>query len=333
MKQIISILTFLATVSILVATATSVSMAASTTAASTDEGPVRLRVQSTVDGDVVTLGDLFTGIGELADQEVGPAPEPGRSATYKADHLSAIARAHNVDWRPASAVSRTVIRRGGETVGEDEIVELLRREFRQQGAVGRIKIRLNRMRNNILRPTTGNNLQIDDLTFESDGGPFSAYIKGDISERETQQEMLRGRVDFVARVPVPNRGIRKGQIISRSDIKLSELSLRKLGSDTIESIDLIVGQAAKRNLRQNQSIRASDLRAPIIIPKGTMVTVSLKTNGLSLSGTGRALEDGSQGEVIRILNLQSKRTVEANVVGPSHVLVALRRQLAVVVNK
>ncbi|MBT6588115.1 MAG: hypothetical protein HOO02_04335, partial [Rhodospirillaceae bacterium] len=55
MKQIISILTFLATVSILVATATSVSMAASTTAASTDEGPVRLRVQSTVDGDVVTL--------------------------------------------------------------------------------------------------------------------------------------------------------------------------------------------------------------------------------------------------------------------------------------
>lgn len=286
-----------------------------------------------MDSDVITLGDLFTGIGDLAGQEVGPAPEPGRSATYKASHLAAIARAHNVDWHPASAASRTVVRRGGEIVGEDEVVELLRREFRQQGAIGRIKIRLNRMRNKILRPRPGQSLQIDDLAFESDGGPFSAYIRSDISDSTTRRELLRGRVDFVARVPVPSRSIRKGQIISRSDIKLTELSLRKLGSDVIENIDQIIGQAAKRNLRQNQPIKASELRAPIMIPKGTMVTVSLKANGISLSGTGRALEDGSQGEVIRVLNLQSKRTLEASVVGPNHVLVALRPQLTVVANR
>jgi flagella basal body P-ring formation protein FlgA len=62
-----------------------------------------------------------------------------------------------------------------------------------------------------------------------------------------------------------------------------------------------------------------------------MVTVSLKAGGISLTGSGRALEDGSHGETIQIMNLQSKRTLEASVIAPSHVSVELRRQVAVAI--
>ena len=165
-------------------------------------GQARLRTQATVESDVVTLGDLFTGVGELAGQEIGPAPAPGRSATYKADHLVAIARAHGLQWRPAGMSSRAVVSRGGAIVGEGEVIELLRREFRQQGALGRIKIRLTRLRANVLRPHAGGGLRIDELNYDSDGGSFSGYIHSEISNDETQRLLLRGRVDFVARVPV-----------------------------------------------------------------------------------------------------------------------------------
>lgn len=292
-------------------------------------GQVRLRVQSTVDGDVVTLGDLFTGTGALAAREVGPAPAPGRSATYKANHLIAIARAHDLKWRPASSVSRAVVRRGGENVGEAEIVELLRREFRQQGALGSIKIRLNRLREGVLRPSRGDALRIDGLTHDPDGGAFSAYIQGGGTDGGQGRQLLRGRVDFLARVPVASRNIRKGEKITGADIKWTQLSLRLLGSDTIEHLEQVVGLAAKRNLRQNQPLKQSDLRTPIMVAKGAMVTISLSDGGLSLTGAGRALEDGSLGETIQIKNLQSKRTLEASIVAPNNVRVNLRRRIAV----
>ena len=66
-----------------------------------------------------------------------------------------------------------------------------------------------------------------------------------------------------------------------------------------------------------------------MVAKGTMVTVTLRSSGISISGTGRALEDGSLGESIQIMNIQSKRTLEASVIAPDRVRVALGRQIAV----
>ncbi len=317
MKRLIPIIAFLAAFSITQAAL----------------GQVRLRAQATVKDDVVTLGDLFTGVDALAGQEVGPAPSPERRAVYKAQHLIAIARAHGLNWSPASSVSRAVVTRGGEIVNEAEIVELLRREFRRNGAVGRVKIRLNRIRDGVLRPHETGTLRIEDLTHDSDGGPFSAYIESDRSDGTTQRQLLRGRVDFVARVPVASRAIRKGQEITNADIKWRELSLRLLGSDTAEHLEQLVGLAAKRNLRQNQPIKRSDLRTPIMIAKGAMVTIILRSGGISLSSAGRALQDGSLGESIQIMNMQSKRTLEASVTGPDRVSVTLRRQVAVAATK
>lgn len=291
-------------------------------------GQVRIRTQATVEDNVITLGDLFTGVGDLAEREVGPAPEPGHRAIYRAEHLMAIARAHDLPWHPSSSVSRTVVRRGGEVVDEAEISELLRREFRQKGAVGRVKINLNRIRNGVLRPPKGSQLLIEALNYDAGGGAFSAYVYSDEPDATGQRQLLRGRVEFLARVPVANRAIRKGQTITDADIKWAEISLRTLGSDTVEHPEQVVGLAAKRNLRLNQPIKQSELRTPIVIAKGSTVTITLKTRGISLGSTGRALEDGSLGETIQIMNIQSKRTVEASVVAPNHVTVTMRRQIA-----
>ncbi|NQV58655.1 MAG: flagellar basal body P-ring formation protein FlgA [Alphaproteobacteria bacterium] len=313
MKRLIPIIVFLA--------ATAIAQAAL--------GQVRLRAQATTENDVITLGDLFTGVESLAGEEVGPAPAPGRRATYKAEHLIAIARAHGLKWSPASSVSRAVVSRGGEIVDEAEITELLRREFRQKGAVGRVIIRLNKLRDGMLRPLDGGALRIEDLTNNSDGGPFSAYIESDGSNGVAQRQLLRGRVDFVARVPVASRAIRKGEKITAGDVKWMELSQRLVGSDAVEHMEQLVGLAAKRNLRLNQPIKQSNLRTPIMIAKGTMVTITLKSGGISLSGAGRALEDGSLGENIQIMNIKSKRKLGASVIGPDRVRVALLRQIAV----
>ena len=56
-------------------------------------------------------------------------------------------------------------------------------------------------------------------------------------------------------------------------------------------------------------------------PKGSAVTVNFDQPGIRLSIVGRAMEDGAQGQLIRIQNLRSNRIVEAEVIGPGKVRV------------
>ncbi|MAJ65569.1 MAG: hypothetical protein CBB62_15160 [Micavibrio sp. TMED2] len=62
-----------------------------------DAAEIRQRV--VVEGDQVTLGDLFDGIStEQLEQKVSPAPAPGRRAVFDYRTLGRLARAYRVSW-------------------------------------------------------------------------------------------------------------------------------------------------------------------------------------------------------------------------------------------
>jgi len=49
---------------------------------------------------------------------------------------------------------------------------------------------------------------------------------------------------------------------------------------------------------------------------------------MTLTAQGKAEEDGSRGDVIRVRNLQSNKTIEATITGPDSVAVNLGPRLA-----
>ncbi len=55
------------------------------------------------------------------------------------------------------------------------------------------------------------------------------------------------------------------------------------------------------------------------VRRGAMVEVVFDAPGLSLRTRARALESGAQGEIIRVVNIQSERSFEALVTGPGAV--------------
>ena len=68
--------------------------------------------------------------------------------------------------------------------------------------------------------------------------------------------------------------------------------------------------------RAGRPIRTRDLQDPVLVPKRSLVTILFKRPKMTLSAKGRALDDGSDGEVIRITNTQSNTVIEAVVIGP-----------------
>jgi flagella basal body P-ring formation protein FlgA len=62
-----------------------------------------------------------------------------------------------------------------------------------------------------------------------------------------------------------------------------------------------------------------DFTAPILVRRGAIVTIRLETPNMSLTARGKALENGSAGDVIRVVNLQSNKTIQVEVTAENDV--------------
>ena len=294
---------------------------------------IRLRAEAQPAGDTITLGDLFTGLDGKANVIVGPAPAAGSQATFQIKHIQALARIHGLDWRPDGSEAPVVISRTGQQFGRADVLARLKAELAALGHTGSLEIDLaGRLFDADFR-RTGSGLSVRQLNIDPISGQFTAdlVVLGQANQRE--QLPLNGRILSVRRVPVVQRLIRRGDTIANADVGWAVIRTVPGSRRVVEQLDEVVGQAARRTLRPGNPLEAADLTAPILVRKGSLVTVSLHAPGLSLSSTGRALEDASIGDAVKIMNPHSKRVIDATVIGPAQVKVRLRRQITVAANQ
>ena len=84
-----------------------------------------------------------------------------------------------------------------------------------------------------------------------------------------------------------------------------------------------VGQEATRRLIPGQVLTTAHVAPPELVKRGQEVTLYAARPGLSVRMKGEALEDGAEGERIRVRNRSSKRIVEGYVEPSGAVRVAL----------
>jgi flagella basal body P-ring formation protein FlgA len=116
---------------------------------------------------------------------------------------------------------------------------------------------------------------------------------------------------------VPLRNLPQGEVIKASDVMIE----RRPKTEVI-AIEDVLGFAAKHALRQGQVIRAGDVTKPELVGRNETVTITYEAPGMVLSIRGQALEPGALGDVINVLNVQSKRTFQATVTAPGRVTVS-----------
>jgi flagellar basal body P-ring formation protein FlgA len=87
----------------------------------------------------------------------------------------------------------------------------------------------------------------------------------------------------------------------------------------VTSVDQLKGMEARRMLRANEVVRTDDLRHPIVIQKGAIVTMTFEVPGVSLTASGRAMNEGGVGDTITVQNPASFRMISGVVTGPGSV--------------
>jgi flagella basal body P-ring formation protein FlgA len=120
------------------------------------------------------------------------------------------------------------------------------------------------------------------------------------------------------RIVVPTRDIARGTTISQADLTTKTVDDNVL-SGTVTSANDIVGMETRRVLHAGESVRLDDVRHPILVTKGSTVTMIFEAPGITLTAAGRAMSEGGLGETVTVQNPVSFRQISATVAGPGEV--------------
>lgn len=295
-------------------------------AASPTEVAAALRPKATVSGDMVALGDLFLGVGEKANIPVAYAPEPGRRAVFDARWLYRVARAHGVTWRPASRHVQSVVTRDSVVIGRQEIEAKVLSALAEVGVNARnTRVELgNRHLRLHLPASPASELVVEDIVYDRHRGSFDAVLLASADGTELRRLRATGRVRMMTDVPILTRRVGRGETISANDIEWIAVQTRNLPRNVVLSADALVGKTPRRGLRAGAPIRLSDIQRRMLVGRGDLVTVELKTPRMRLTARGRALEEGGRGDTIRVGNVESGELFEALVTGPGRATVTQR---------
>jgi flagella basal body P-ring formation protein FlgA len=285
-----------------------------------------------VDGYKVTLGDLF----DLADNAqwaqtvVADAPAPGVTDSIRIHTVAAAARRAGMAWDEATAPMTITVTRASQPVSLDSIRDLLTAAL-PDGAMGRDwEMQLNNPRLAIHLPVNARvaDIEVRRIYFDDRSGSFNATLALPLGDGASRDEVISGRLVEVTYVPVLKDSKRAGDIIRQGDLHWQKMEARRVNRNIMTSPDGITGMAARRSLRADTPIRPTDVERPVVVEKGSTVTLIVDTGAMMLTATGRALENGALNDHIRVVNTSTHITVEGVVSSPRQVTINLNSRIA-----
>lgn len=116
-------------------------------------------------------------------------------------------------------------------------------------------------------------------------------------------------------VVVPTRTVPVGSIVEAGDVALMPAQ-HAAPTDVLRELSQVVGMEAQRSLYAGRMIREREIGPVTLVERNSRVVVRFRQGPIELTTYGRALEKGGLGEIIRVLNLDSRRSVYGRIVGP-----------------
>jgi flagellar basal body P-ring formation protein FlgA len=285
-----------------------------------------LKRHVTVTSEIVRIGDMIENAGAASQIAIFRAPDLGTSGTVSTTAVLQAARVHLVGIDTAG-ISDVLVTRSSRAITskdvEARIAEAIAQQLRLSGD-SEITAKLDRdMRTLHVEASATTQLQIARLAFDPRSGQFDAILEVPGSTAARRHPLrFSGRAMETVEIAALARPLARGEIMRASDIIIERRPKAEAGADFTSDMGQIVGMASRRAMRAGQILRPSDLMRPELVQRNENVTLVFEAPGIMLTSRAKALESGAEGDLISVLNVQSKRTVQGIVTGPSTVTVS-----------
>ncbi|MEP0841408.1 MAG: flagellar basal body P-ring formation protein FlgA [Phycisphaerae bacterium] len=224
--------------------------------------------------------------------------------------------------RPAGTPLANVIHSPGVASGtfESAIHEHLRKRLTGVGG-GALSVRFSPATARLL------NLSTDQYRFEivDRGERALGVIPLEVTVQDRGQDRPAQVVQVVCEAALrrpavtARRNINRGEVVQAADLALEERSFDRLEDVGLSDPAPLIGQRARRMLRQGELVGVRDLEPVPLVARNDLVAVVVRKNGLLIHATARAMSAGCYGETIPLRSELSKETFQGVVTGPKTV--------------
>ncbi len=286
-----------------------------------------LRPSSAVAGDVVRIGDVIDNAGTAAQIAIYRAPDLGTTGSLPTAQVLAALQAHQVigvDTRDIKAISVTRLSRALES--KDIALQVARALEHRNGLGDAANLTLTFDRDvqdiQLEASNTGAMTPVS-ARYEPRNGRFdvSFEIANETNSAPTKLRFTGTAIETVE-AAVLTRAVERNEVLKASDVVTERRPKAEVGGDAAVR-SRAVGMQMRRQLRAGQAIKVADLAKPDLVQRDENVTLIYESTGLYLTVRGKAIDGGTEGDVVSVLNLQSKRTVSGVVIGRGQVAISV----------
>lgn len=194
-----------------------------------------LRSSVTVDGDVVTLGDLFDDAGDHAAVVVAQAPAPGTRSRIALIDLVPPTRSAGIPWQAPKGATHVNVLRTGLPVPSEDLRRIIAAKIKLEGYASSFEITLIGQMRPLQIPIDAGpgDIGVAISSYNVRTGSFVAALSLPTGAALNRRVELRGKVNEIGFVPGLNRQISPGETISERDISWVRLPKRQLNRKSV----------------------------------------------------------------------------------------------------
>jgi len=278
-------------------------------------------------GDIAELDGFDIDLVEkLSHIVIGHSPMPGKSVRISSGQIKSHLRGMIHPKQFQLIMPRNpLVSRASIKVEKAQLTEVIITEIKKSYAqYDNVKVTLQtRIRDQYL-PKGELNYRLKRIgSSQKIGGAGSWALRLEIGNKLYRKLIIRAKVEVIDEIVVANGVIPKGSTIGSGNLKTVSKDISNESKNYTTDSSLVVGQQARRDIRQNEAIKSHLVEEPVVLVKGQPVTLVYETETMYLSNKAIALRDGKKGEVIPLRIVGNKRTVYGLVISSKRVEVAL----------
>ena len=302
-------------------TASAVSSLAQTRNVPASAAPA-LKPAVTVTGDIVRIGDLVENAGAVAEVPIFRAPDLGQTGNVAVASVLDAVRGQHLVGLDTRGLSQIAVTHAGRAITskdiETRILGVLGGKYGLPAASDLAVTFDYEVRTLEVEATATDELAVAHVSFDPQAARFDITFElpGSVVARRRPLRFTGSVAETFAAL-VPAHEIAQGTVLTASDLSIERRPKSALIPTALTAVEQAQGLSAKHSLRAGQILHQTDVAKPELVTHGDTVTIVFQVPGILLSDRRqKANESGALGDVISVVNVQSKHTIQATVIGP-----------------
>ncbi len=286
--------------------------------------PPLLRATVSVASEVVRIGDVVDNAGPFSQIAIYRAPDLGTTGSLPVAQVLNVLRTQGVIGVDAKDIKQVMVTRLARTLEAKAIETAVAQALEHRGGLGdaaNINLTFDRDVADVRLDASNTGAMLATAArYEPRNGRFDVSFQ--IANDNGNSTLLRftGSAIETVEVAVLTRGVERSDILKSADVIVERRPRAEVGNDAAPR-EQAVGMQMRRSVRSGQPLRIADLAKPDLVQRDQAVSIIFQTAGLYLTTRGKALDNGTEGDVVSVLNIQSKRTVTGTVTGRGQVTI------------